>query len=205
MSHHLSDAARFLRGLSHLSRQVFNAALKSSDLPRRPPSSVETLAGMLSSGLDRLGGMSVSDTVSKAAWKSSVLVRQTGIAAANAIRSPPSAVTYGSQPVADRIVIPSHADVDSITSTPTTMPVPDPIPIPTHPDIDASIVKTATVTTSVVQDPIPIPKHPGIQATVRTMPMEPRLDPFMPTKPINPTVSTLSMQPSASIGGISSV
>ena len=205
MSHHLSDAARFLRGLSHLSRQVFNAALKSSDLPRRPPSSVETLAGMLSSGLDRLGGISVSDTVSKAAWKSSVLVRQTGIAAANAIRSPPSAVTYGSQPVADRIAIPSHADVDSITFTPTTAPVQDPIPIPTHPDTDASVVRTTMATTSVVQDPIPIPKHPKIQSTVKVAPVEQKPDPFVPTKPINPTVSTLPRQPSPSMSGISSV
>ena len=92
-------------------------------------------------------------------------------------------VAYASQPMVTRIAIPSHADLESITSTPTTVPVHNSIAIPTHPQIDETLVRTATATTSVAHDPIPIPKHPTIESTVNIAPVEQKPDPFVPTTP----------------------
>ena len=89
MSQHLSDAGRFLRALTHLSRRVIEEARKSPDYPQRMPTSLKTLGSIVSAGLNRINQISVSETGSKAVWKSSVLVRQTGIAVTNAIRATP--------------------------------------------------------------------------------------------------------------------
>jgi hypothetical protein len=88
MFRHLSDAGQFLHGLTHLGRQVINEATKSSGYPlHRRPASLETLGGILSTGIDHLGNIQVSDATSKVVWKSGVLVRQTAIALTNVIHS----------------------------------------------------------------------------------------------------------------------
>jgi hypothetical protein len=166
MSHHLSDAGRFLRGLTKLSRQIINETTRSSDSRQRPPAILEPLAGLVSAGFTRLGGINISNTVSTTVWKSTVLARQTGIAVTNAIRRSPS-ITFTTRPVEDRIPIPSHTETDSSTVTKTTTLVKDKIPIPVYPEMDISTVKTTT--TSLAEDKIPIPIFPEMDiSTVKT-------------------------------------
>jgi hypothetical protein len=187
MSHHLSDAGRLLRGLTQLSRQVVNEATRSGD-PRRPSlSAIEPIVGFVSAGLNRLGGINISSTISKTAWKSSVLVRQTGIAATNAIRSSPSSVTTIIRPVEDRISIRSHDKTYSSTVTTTTTVVKDKIPIPKHPEIDTSTVQTITTTTSLAKDKIPIPTHSKIDSTIVVEPssIEQKSEPLISTKKLD--------------------
>lgn len=108
MSHHLSDAGRFLRGLTRLSRQIINETTKPNDSRRRPPSVLEPLSTIVSATANRLSGINLSNAASQTVWKSSVLIRQTGIAAANAIRSSPSPpITSTSPIVEDKIPIPT--------------------------------------------------------------------------------------------------
>jgi hypothetical protein len=186
MSHHLSDAGRFLRGLTQLSRQIVNEATRSGDSRRRPLSALEPLAALVSTGLNRLGEINISSAVSKTAWKSSVLLRQTGIAAMNAIRSsPPSTTTTITRSVEDKIPIPSHAETDSSTVTTTTTVVRDKIPIPAYPEIDTSTVKTTT--TSLAKDKIPIPTHPKIGSTTVVKPssIEQKSEPLVSTKKVD--------------------
>jgi hypothetical protein len=188
MSHHLSDAGRFLRGLTNLSRQVITEATKSGDPRRRPISPLQSLGGLVSTGLDRFNDIRVSNVASTTAWKTSVLVRQTGIALTNAIRSSPPTGISTTRPVQDSIPIPSHADTDlSTVTTTTTTVVQDKIPIPTFPEMDVSTARTTTshiqnnisistspdteTTTSLVEDKIPIATHPKL--TVEASPFEP--------------------------------
>jgi len=133
MSHHLSDAGRFLRGVAQLSRQIVNQATKSEDIRRYSPTVLEPLASLLVSGISRLGGVSLTNTASKTLWKSSVLIRQTGIAAANAMQATPT-------------IRPIVKEEDSI-------------PIPAYPeqDISPNIPATPVIsTTSVAQEKTPI-------------------------------------------------
>ena len=177
MSHHLSDAGRFLRGLTRLSRQIVNETTRSSDSRRRPPSVLEPLSALISATANRLSGINVSNAASQTVWKSSVLVRQTGIAATNAIRSSPSSsVTTTSRPVEDKIPIPSHPQLDPsaipITTTTTTTAglVNDKIPIPPFSEQNVS---TVTLTTTPVQDKPSIPTPSLDQTTVQTIPLTP--------------------------------
>lgn len=220
MSHHLSDAGRFLRGLTHLSRRVINEAIKSSDYSRRPPSSLETLGGIVSSAANRLSNIQLSDTVSKTAWKSSVLVRQTGIAVSSAIRSSPSTVAPTATGLAeDRIPIPPHPETNAATfpivsttlakdpipiplyteratftvrTSPTTL-VPDKVPIPTHAPVDLSKVQPIVGTTRLVQDKIPIPTHSKLDSTISTATSAPPPRPiaFIETKTHSPIAKSL--------------
>jgi hypothetical protein len=213
MSHHLSDAGRFFRGLTQLSRQIINETTKSGDSRRRPPAILEPLSGLVSAGFNRLGGISISNVASKTAWKSSILVRQTGIAVSNAVRTPRPSVTSTTRPVEDRIPIPSHAETNLSTVTKTTTLVKDKIPIPvypemdlstvttttslaedkilipTYPEMDASTVKTAT--TSLAKDKIPVPIHPKIDSTIAKDPssIEQKSEPFVSTKKIDSVTS----------------
>jgi len=213
MSHHLSDAGRFLRGLTKLSRQVINETTRSGDSRRRPPAILEPLAALVSAGVSRLGGISISNTVSTTAWKSTVLVRQTGIAVTNAIRSSPP-ITSTARPVEDRIPIPSHAETDSSIVTTTTTLVKDKIPIPIYPEMDISTVKTTTTglaedkipipifpemdisivkttTTGLAKDKIPIPTHPKIDSTtiaIDRSSIEKKSEPLVSTKKIDSVI-----------------
>ncbi|CAF3836004.1 unnamed protein product [Adineta steineri] len=173
MSHNLSDAGRFIRGLTKLSRQIVNEATRADDPRRRSPSVLEPLLGLVSNGLTHLSGINISNTISKTAWKSSVLVRQTGIAATNTIRtsSSPSTVYTTS--------IPPHLKIDSPIVTTTTTVVKDKIPIPKFPEIDSS---TITTTTTLAKDKIPIPKFPEIDSSTTT---HPQLD----TSTVKPTTN----------------
>lgn len=161
MSHNLSDAGRFLRGLTRLSRQVVSQATKAEDGRRYSPSLLEPFASLLTNGINRLSGVSLSNTATKTVWKSSVLIRQTGIAAANAIRSSPTPssaiITTTTRPVEDPIPIPSHAAVDSSTVTETTL-AKDKIPIPVYPERELSL----TSPTTIVKDKISIPPYPEL-------------------------------------------
>jgi len=180
MSHHLSDAGRFIRGLTQLSRKIVNEATRSGDSRRRPLSALEPLAGLISTGLTRLEKISISNVASRTAWKSSVLVRQTGIAAANAIRSSPVAVPSRTQ----------SAELDASSATTTTTLVKDPIPIPTYPELDTSIVKP---TTTLAKDKIPIPTHPKLDSTivVKLPVIEQKSKPLISIeKPVNSSTST---------------
>ncbi len=211
MSHHLSDAGRFLRGLRQLSRQIINQTTRSGDSRRRPPVILEPLAELVSAGFNRLSGISISN----AAWKSTVLVRQTGIAVTNAIRSSSSPLPSTTRPVEDRTPISSYyAETDSITVTPTTTLVKDKIPIPIYPEMDAPIVKTTTI--SLAKDKIPIPIYPEMDiSTVKTttatslvkdktpIPTHPKID--STTIAIDPSSIEQKFEPLASTKKIDSV
>lgn len=181
MSRHLSDASRFFRGLTHLSRQVINEATKSTDYPRRLPSSLETLGSILSSGINGLSNVRFSDAASKTAWKSSVLIRQTGIAVSNAIRSSPptTAVTTRTTIVDDRITLPFPSDLSQASSHVTTI-APDPIPIPTYPELNKTTVQPNT--TMIAKDKLPIPSHPKLDSITPQPTVLP--PPLTTTKPI---------------------
>ena len=212
MSRHLSDASRFFRGLTHLSRQVINEATRSTDYPRRLPSSLETLGSIVSAGVNRLSNVRVSDTISKTAWKSSVLVRQTGIAVSNAIRtSPPTVVNIPPQtdliqpaPAAttlapDPIPIPTYPELDAATVQPrTTMIAKDKLPIPSHAKLDAPAPQPTapplTTTKPIVEDKIPIPPLPKFDPVAHSVTpppvIEPKPQPFVVTPKIEPVIST---------------
>jgi hypothetical protein len=173
MSHHLSDAGRFIRGLTQLSRRIVNEAIRSDDSRRRPLSALEPLAGLISTGLTRLEQISISNVASRTAWKSSVLVRQTGIAATNAIRSSPVSVPSRTRS--------AELDVSSVTTTTTF--VKDQIPIPTYPELDISTVKP---TTTLAKDKIPIPTHPKL---VKLPVIEQKSKPLISTEKLDSIVS----------------
>lgn len=184
MSHRLSDAGRFIRGLTQLSQQIINEATKSGDSRRRPPAVLEPLAGLISAGFNRLSEINVSSAISNTAWKSTVLARQTGIAVTNAIRSSSSSIST-TPLVQDSIPIPSHAETTSSTVTKKTTLVKDKIPITAFPEIDAS---TVTTTTTLAKDKIPIPTHPKITSTttkIDSSPTEQKSQPIVSTKPID--------------------
>ena len=208
MSHNLSDAGRFIRGLTQLSRRIVNEATRTSDSRLRPPSVLEPLAGLISTGLTRLSDISISDVASKTVWKSSVLVRQTRIAATNAIRSSPLSITSTTQSVKDRIPIPSHADLDASAVITTTTLVKDKIPIPTYPEVNLSTVttttglvpdkvsiptypeidtSTVTPTTTLAKDKIPIPTHPKLDSTIIVKPsvIEQKSEPLISTEKLD--------------------
>ena len=177
MSHHLSDAGRFLRGLTRLSRQIVNETTKPNDSRRRPPSVLEPLSEIVAATANRLSGISISNAASQTVWKSSVLVRQTGIAAANAIRSSPSpSVTTTSPLVEDKIPIPTHA--------------------PTDPSIVPATISPAT-TTTLVKDKIPIPSYPEKTLSTSTSPSLPISHlyekPVTSTTTVEPTFFTPSV------------
>jgi hypothetical protein len=183
MSHHLSDAGRFIRGLTQLTRKIVNEATRSGDSRRRPLSALEPLAGLISTGLTRLEKVSISNVASRTAWKSSVLVRQTGIAAANAIRSSPVSVPYRTR----------SAELDASSITTTTTLVKDQIPIPTYPELDISTVKP---TTTLAKDKIPIPTHPKLDSTivVKLPVIEQKSKPLVSIeKPVSSSTSTTKL------------
>lgn len=163
MSHHLSDAGRFLRGLTRLSRQIVNETTRSNDSRRRPPSVLEPLAGLVSTTFNQLSGINISNAASKTVWKSIVLVRQTGIAVTNAIRSSPTpAIKTTTRPVEDTIPIPTYPEKSLSTTAPTTSLAEDKVTIPTYPELSKSTVQTATM---LAKDKIPIPTHPKVDST----------------------------------------
>ncbi|CAF5165888.1 unnamed protein product, partial [Rotaria sp. Silwood1] len=143
--------------------------------------------------------INISNTVSSTAWKSSVLVRQTGIAINNAIRSSPSSTVSVTQPVDDRITttttltrdkitIPTFPEMDISTVTRTQNLVQTKVPIPAHaPTIDTPTVQTTTATTSLAEDQIPIPAHPKIDSTVAVEPssIEQKSKPLVSDKTID--------------------
>ncbi|CAF1030270.1 unnamed protein product [Rotaria sp. Silwood1] len=199
MSYRLSDAARFLRGLTQLSQQIVNEATKSNDFRRRSSYIIEPFTEFVSKGFDQLSRINISNTVSSTAWKSSVLVRQTGIAINNAIRSSPSSTVSVTQPVDDRITttttltrdkitIPTFPEMDISTVTRTQNLVQTKVPIPAHaPTIDTPTVQTTTATTSLAEDQIPIPAHPKIDSTVAVEPssIEQKSKPLVSDKTID--------------------
>ncbi|CAF3474897.1 unnamed protein product [Rotaria sp. Silwood1] len=199
MSYRLSDAARFLRGLTQLSQQIVNEATKSNDFRRRSSYIIEPFTEFVSKGFDQLSRINISNTVSSTAWKSSVLVRQTGIAINNAIRSSPSSTVSVTQPVEDRITttttlnrdkitIPTFPEMDISTVTRTQNLVQTKVPIPAHaPTIDTPTVQTTTATTSLAEDQIPIPAHPKIDSTVAVEPssIEQKSKPLVSDKTID--------------------
>ncbi|UJR30774.1 hypothetical protein I4U23_018294 [Adineta vaga] len=204
MSHNLSDAGRFLRGLTQVSRQIVNQTTRSSDPRRRPSAVLEPFVGLISTGITRLGTVSITNVISKTVWKSSVLVRQTGIAATNALRSTPITsssmppVTTITRPSEDTISIPSHAKIEPTTVTttitlskdklsPTTSSeinvlstnhlVSNKVPIPTYPERETSIVKPST---TLADDKIPIPSQPKLDFPIETK--LPIIEPSISTK-----------------------
>ena len=162
MSHHLSDASRFLRGLAQLSRQIVNEAARSGDPHRRPPSTLETLVQLVSNSFILPNRIDISSAISKTTWKSSVLIRQTGIAVANAIRSSPSSEACITRPIDKRISICSHRETDSFTAAPMTICNRDEVPVSTRSKMD---LPAGTTTNSLVQDKIPIPMNLKLDST----------------------------------------
>ncbi|CAF3068028.1 unnamed protein product [Rotaria sp. Silwood2] len=212
MSYRLSDAGRFLRGLTQLSQQIINEATKSGDPRRRSSYIIEPLTELISNGFDQLTRINISNTISKTTWKSSVLIRQSGIAMTNAIRSsPPSTRTFVTQPIEDRIttatilnrdkiLIPTLSEKNLSTVTRTNNLVQEKVSISAHPPIiDTPTVKTIITTTSLATDQILISAHPKIDSTpvVESSPIEQKSEqlisdkvidnvPYHPTeKPVN--------------------
>ncbi|CAF1243632.1 unnamed protein product [Rotaria sordida] len=186
MSNRLSDAGRFLRGLTRLSQQIVNEATRSGDPRRRSSYIIEPLTELLSNSFDQLSRINISNIISTTTWKSSVLIRQTGIAMTNAIRSSPSSITSVTQPIENRITstttvardkipIPTYPEKDVSATTTTTTLIQDKVVIPTHPPaIDTSAMRTTTTTTtkpSLSKDQIPIPTHPKIDSTIAVEPL----------------------------------
>lgn len=190
MSHNLSDAGRFLRGLIQVSRQIANEASRSTDPRRRPSAVLEPFVGLISTGLTRLGSVNVTNALSKTVWKSSVLVRQTGIAASNAIRASSVSSSLPVPPVTqlpeDAIPIPPHAKIQSSAVIATTSPatndfVSNTVPIPTYPERDLSPVKPST---TLAKDKIAIPSQPKLDPIVETT--LPMIEPSISTKKQTP-------------------
>ena len=185
MSHHLSDAGRLLRGLNRLGRQIVNEATRSDDSRRRALGAIEPLAALVSNAFNQLDGVSISNAASKAVWKSGVLVRQTGIAAANAIRSSPTvSIKTTTQSIEETVPI--------TTTTSTTTLVEDKVTIPKYPELSKSTEQT---TTTLEKDKIPIPTHPKVNSTTiaselpSTKPIESVTTPSI-GKPVNLSTST---------------
>ncbi|CAF1051815.1 unnamed protein product [Adineta ricciae] len=193
MSHNLSDAGRFLRGLIQVSRQIANEASRSGDPRRRPSAVLEPFVGLISTGLTRLGSVNVTNALSKTVWKSSVLVRQTGIAASNAIRassvSPSISVPSVTQLPEDAIPIPPHAKIQSSAVIATTSPpskiilpatndfVSHKMSIPTYSERD---VLSAKPSTTLAKDKIVIPSQPKLDPITETKPST--VEPFIAAK-----------------------
>lgn len=188
MSNRLSDAGRFLRGLTQLTRQIVDEARRPGD-PRRRSPLVEPLAEFISTGFEQLNNINIRNTISTTAWKSSVLLRQTGIAARNAIQpaSPPS-TSYASQPTETFTSTPSFVETDSLidaTTTATSFRVKD--PMPTYPEVDLSTLKKTSygvpskVSTST--DPkVDTSTMPSSSSTLKSPTIEPKSEPFLSTK-----------------------
>ncbi|CAF4535346.1 unnamed protein product, partial [Rotaria socialis] len=145
MSHRLSDAGRFLRGLTQLSQHIVKEATTPGD-PRRRSPLTEPLAEFVSAGFEQLGNINIWNTISKTAWKSSVLIRQTGIAARNAIRSSPASITFVNRSLEDAVSIPSSVETNSSKATVTDTLIRDEIPVPNYPKIDSTnLLKLSTI------------------------------------------------------------